>query len=171
MTTETSAALHPAPTASARWQFSLRSLMAVMLAVAFLSGLCRIAPQLAVCFAGMAAAPFATWRLLRTFRSQRPIGKRLIVGFTAAWLMFYLVSVGPAIAVCQRGTVPKRAFEVLYLPFDWLYRRTPARRPLGWYANFWRNVYAVAPAVNSSISALRYDRDGAVRALRCGMSS
>jgi hypothetical protein len=127
------------PVAITRWQFSLRSLLGIMLVVAMLSGLWRIAPQLAVCVAGTVLTAIVSWRLGRAIVARQK-SRIAAVLFVASWIAFYCVSVGPALSLTQGAPSWDPVFEFVYAPVEHVYQSKPCfHQAIDWYLHYWRS--------------------------------
>lgn len=120
-----------------RWQFSLGGLLGVMLCVAVLSGLWNIAPQLAVLAAGTAPS-FVLLRKLAYAIRRRGRWRWLAVGMVPSLLIFYMVSVGPALALTQTRPHLDPLFDAVYWPLEKLCERDSVFRSVNWYLRYWR---------------------------------
>ncbi len=130
----------PGEALPSRWQFSLSSVFLLMLIAAALSALYRVAPQLGVFAAGTAVAAWSAWNLMRRRTRPRKRSRAAKIGLALSCFAGYVVSVGPAIVLINRFVWTTAIFEKLYWPLAWLHGNTPARRPLDWYAEFWRGL-------------------------------
>jgi hypothetical protein len=51
--------------------------------------------------------------------------------------MFYVLSLGPAVWLADRGYLPTEPLQVVYAPLIWLHEHTPLSGPLDWYVELW----------------------------------
>jgi hypothetical protein len=58
------------------------------------------------------------------------------LGWTAAIFLIYVASVGPMLMLYKGGHWPN-FFSFLYEPVGWMYKSTPAQKPLGMYFHLW----------------------------------
>lgn len=130
----------PGDALPSRWQFSLSALLLLMLIAAALSALYRVAPQLDVFVAGIAVAAWSILNLMRRRTRPRKLSRAAKFGLVISCFAGYVVNVGPAIVLINRFVWTAAIFEKLYWPLAWLHVNTPARRPLEWYAEFWRGL-------------------------------
>jgi len=52
----------------------------------------------------------------------------------------YVLSCGPAIYVIEKTHANPDFFEKIYAPLIWLHDRTPMKKPLEAYAQFWEKL-------------------------------
>ena len=130
----------PVDTLPSRWQFSLSAIFLLMLIAAALSALYRVAPQLDVFAAGIAVAAWSVLNLMRRRTRPRKLSRAAKFGLALSCFAGYVVSIGPAIMLVNRFVWVGAILEKLYWPLAWLHVNTPARRPLEWYAEFWRGL-------------------------------
>jgi hypothetical protein len=110
--------------------------MGVMLCVATFSGLWRMAPQFAVFLGGTTFSGALSWRLRRSIRCDR---RWRWLGFACSALIFYVVSVGPALAVTQGRPAWDPLFDTVYWPLDWLCQESMScYAAANWYLEYWR---------------------------------
>ena len=60
-------------------------------------------------------------------------------------VIVYALSTGPALRLYWKGVLNENLM-IIYIPFDWLYDRSPLHKPLGMYWHLW--------------CPLRFDRNG-----------
>jgi hypothetical protein len=51
--------------------------------------------------------------------------------------LFYVLSIGPVLAVVKKSRLPKKPFGIIYSPVVWLADNTPLKKPLYKYAELW----------------------------------
>jgi hypothetical protein len=130
-----------------RPQFSLRSILVLTFAVAVWLSFCRIAPHIAVFLLGIILAAGGTYLLVRLKRKVRGCRLRRLDRLALAvlwmltllsWAFFYVVSIGPVIALVQKsGIPPGEPLRLFYMPVEWLHENTPLAKPLEAYAAAW----------------------------------
>lgn len=57
-----------------------------------------------------------------------------------ALLVFYVLSVGPAVMMVEKTGVGGEVGEVAYAPLKWLRDNTPLEKPLDAYVDFWAGL-------------------------------
>ena len=123
-----------------RWQFSVRTVLLLMVAVAALSALYRVAPQLDVFVLGVSPTALSVHHGVRCWRRQRRVSLPVIATVLLSFGMFYVVAVGPAIALSRTGPFWNNVFDHIYAPLEWAYEQPIFHDPLDWYADFWRDL-------------------------------
>lgn len=123
-----------------RWQFSVRTVLLLMLAVAILSAIYRVAPQLDVFVLGSAPTILCAQHLLRCWRQRCRPSALMTAVVPLSFGMLYVVSVGPAIVLANHYPFWEDTLERIYAPLIWLHTGTILRGPLEWYADFWQNL-------------------------------
>lgn len=146
MTVESSEIDRPLPEPTWRPQFSLRSMLVLTFAVAVWLSLCRMVPHIAVFVLGIILAAGATYALRRLKRQVRGCRLRrldrraLVVLWTLtlfSWAFFYVVSIGPVVAVAQEVEIDGIPLKLFYAPVIWLHEYTPLEKPLEAYSRLW----------------------------------
>ena len=126
-----------------RYQFSMRSLFAVVTVCAFAIPFPHIA-AFALSLVCVILASRATYKSVK----RRRLRLRLVVAFTLAWIVFYALSIGPFIAVSE---FEKKTLGRYYIGrVGQAYRplvivgclREPLFVPFRWYAERWIPPYA-----------------------------
>lgn len=121
-----------------RWQFSLRTMLLLMVAAAALSALYRVGPQLDVLAVGAAPAILCAYHLIQCRRRQCRPSPLVMAAVLPSLVLVYMVSAGPAIILVGRYPWCMRIVSLFYVPLDWLYRQNIAfHNVLEWYAEFW----------------------------------
>ena len=77
----------------------------------------------------------------QTDETEKPRRSRAITWLTIALVVapfLYVLSIGPAIWLLDRGLISKRPFETVYFPLARLADKYPAfKSTIEWYADFW----------------------------------
>ncbi|HWB08999.1 MAG TPA: hypothetical protein VG826_07235 [Pirellulales bacterium] len=120
-----------------RWQFSLRAILLLMVAVAALSALYRVAPQLDAFVLGAGPAVLCMRHGLQSWRRRCRVSRWMRAAIVPSLGIFYVVSVGPAILLANRDPFWETMLEPVYAPLIWLHDGTLFHDPLDWYASFW----------------------------------
>lgn len=147
ITAESTDTDRPLPEPTWRPQFSLRSMLVLTFAVAVWLSLCRIVPHIAVFVLGIILAAGSTYALRRLKTKVRGCRLRRLdrIAFAVLWTLtllswayFYVVSIGPVIAVAQSAGIPPGGpLRIFYLPVISLHEYTPLAKPMEAYANAW----------------------------------
>jgi len=147
MTIESGKNDRPLPEPDWRLQFSVRSLLVLTFAVAVWLSICRMVPQhIAVFLLGIILAAGATYSLIRLKRKVRGCRLRRLdrLAFAVLWTLtlfswafFYVVSVGPVVAVAHTAGIHDEPLRLFYAPVKWLHDLTPLAKPLEAYAEAW----------------------------------
>jgi hypothetical protein len=132
-------AVQPAPRRR-RWQFRLRTILLLTAAVAALSALYRVAPQLDAFVLGAGPAVLCLRHSLHCWRGRRRFSLLMRAAILPALGMFYVVSAGPAIVLANHDAFWEAILEHVYAPLEWLHADTIFHDPLDWYAKFWRQL-------------------------------
>ena len=130
-----------------RPQFSLRSILVLTFAVAVWLSACRMVPHIAIFLLGAVLAAVTTYGLIRLKRKVRGCKLRRLdrLAFCVLWTLtllswafFYVISIGPVIAVAEKaGIDPGGPLKLFYGPVVWLHEYTPLAKPLEAYAAAW----------------------------------
>jgi len=128
-------------------QFGLRSIFVLTFGFAVWLSICRMVPHIAVFLLGIILAAGATYALVRLKRKVRGCRLRrldrlafavLWTSTLLSWAFFYVVSIGPVVAVAQKaGIHPGGPLKLFYAPVIWLHDLTPLKEPIEAYANAW----------------------------------
>lgn len=51
--------------------------------------------------------------------------------------VLYVLSMGPVVALVERGSLPHEPIEFFYAPVIWLHNHTALEKPLEWYGALW----------------------------------
>ena len=128
--TTASGANHQLPEPDWQPQFSLRSILVLTFAVAVWLSVCRMVPQVAVFLLGVILAAVTTYSLIRLKKKVRGCRLRRLDRFAFAvlwtltlvsWAFFYVVSIGPVVAVAQKVGVDGELLKLFYRPVIWLH--------------------------------------------------
>lgn len=131
----------PPATEPTRWQYSLRSLLMLMLLAAVLSAVGRPWPHVALFIAGVLPAPYFTFRLVRRLVTGRRVGKLLVVATLLGWLTCYAAFAGPVAYAVQHDKMSRQTAVTIYAPFVWLQKNTQLRDTLEWYRDKWQQTW------------------------------
>lgn len=61
----------------------------------------------------------------------------LIALLCFTWLSFYILSIGPIVALIENLNIEKGSVETFYGPVIWLHDETLLEKPLEWYSDLW----------------------------------
>lgn len=130
----------PHPDEPFRWQFSIRTLLLLMLLAAVLSGIARTWPHVSLFLAGVLPAPYFTFHVVRRLVQQRRVGKMFIVATLLGWFTCYAAFAGPVAYWVWKGTIPRQTAVTIYAPFVWLQTNTSLRDTIEWYRDKWQTM-------------------------------
>ncbi len=122
------------------FQFSLRTFFVGMLVFAVMLVIARLIPiPVSVFLAGAMPAPILTALAIRYRVLQR---FTIFAALVLAWLVFYVVSIGPVAGVgmwlgLERQPMAQAVVHSFYAPVLFLYDVTPLAE---WYTDFWQHL-------------------------------
>ena len=127
--------------------FKLWHLFALVALSACLSSLCQFSMNFAI-LASIAVYPALVTLVgiprLRGYFANGSILSRgsLLAVLSFAWLSFYVLSIGPVVALIEylnySGNTSVVSFiDSFYGPANWLHAETILKKPLEWYAELW----------------------------------
>lgn len=121
-------------------QYSLRGvLLGFAIAAVWLAWL-QVLPHVAIFLLGPLLI-LASVILLVQYRHCEPTRSRraIVLSFSIfCWLVFYIVSVGPAAALNSHGVIPHQLVATVYAPHLWVYQECSFSGPLVDYIQSWR---------------------------------
>jgi hypothetical protein len=127
-----------------RWfQFGLTSMFITITVLAMLLIVVQLIPvQVSTFLAGALPAPILTIVIVR---NRRRIRTAIVATCFAAWLAFYVVSIGPVAGLgmwlgLETNPLFHRYFDGFYTPVILLYQRTSLGRPIELYTDFWQHL-------------------------------
>ena len=124
---------------AAYWQYSLRTLMFVVLVSAALAFISRSYFHLVIFVVIVLAAGASAVFCARKLRRHQSLGFPLCGATAVAWCSFYIASIGPAAALCEGPGVANEVCEVVYGPLIIVDSKLPSR-PLDSYADEWKHM-------------------------------
>ncbi|MEM6468251.1 MAG: hypothetical protein AAF802_01685 [Planctomycetota bacterium] len=123
-----------------KFQFSLRMLLAISFVTSCWLGILRLAPHVAIFLSGVALVVVAVLLVIRLRRKQtsRLAGAAVLVFAGIAIFYFYLLSIGPVVAMTENALGNNRAaIKFFYAPVFWIHHETPLAEPIERYAALW----------------------------------